>query len=204
MRSICSSVKVYADSTKEHIKHLNKSVHNETDRHLLRRQTVNRSDLKSSILALMIVLGQQLAQAQNVVKVEDQGILDRVVVFAIQQEVEASSLKTRSDLCIGIGYGLMVNEKDVIFKLERIGLRLHPNSWCNQRLRGLSIAVIAPIRETSAATYELVLELGDLSPVGRGEHFATLLKRGTYVIHCDKGPEAQIISYRQTCCEKTN
>jgi hypothetical protein len=99
---------------------------------------------------------------------------------------------------------LVVDEKGIAFKLKSVGLRLHPNSWCNRHLRGLSISVLSPVRETSEATYELTLELGDLSPVGRGEDFASLLKRGTYVIRCDKGSEPRIVSYRQTCCEKTS
>jgi hypothetical protein len=165
---------------------------------------MRKSVLKSSIAALMIIACQQIVQAQETVKVGDLGNLERVVVLAVQQEVEANSLKTRSDLCIGFGHGLAVDEKAVMSKLKRVGLRLHPVGWCNGQARGLSIAIIAPIRETSPGTYEFTLELGDLSPLRKGEHFATLLKRGTYVIRCDKDSEPHVVSYRQTCCKKTS
>ena len=165
---------------------------------------MRKSVLKSSISALMIIACQQIVQAQEAVKVGAPGNLERVVVFVVQQEIEASNLKTRSDLCIGFGHGLAVDEKAIMSNLKRIGLRLHPGGWCTGKMRGLSIALIAPIREASPGTYELVLELGDLSPLRKGEHFATLLKRGTYVIRCDKDSEPHVVSYRQSCCEKTS
>jgi hypothetical protein len=165
---------------------------------------VQESVLKSSIAALMIIACQQIILAQETVKAGGLGNLERVAVFAVQQEVGANKLKTRSDLCIGFGDGLGIDEKAVMSKLNRVGLRLHPVGWCNDHARGLRIAIISPIRETSPGTYELTLELSDLSPLRRGEHFATLVKRGTYVIRCDKGSEPELVSYQRTCCEKTS
>jgi len=160
--------------------------------------------LRASLIVLMVVVGQQITQAQSVVKIEDRDSLNRVVAYVVQQEITAGDLMARSDLCIGIGYGLMIKEKDIVFELKKIGMKLHSSSWCNRNMRGLIIVVVAPIRETSPAIYELDLELGDLSPVKKGEDFGTLLKQGTYVIRCDKGSEPKIVSYRRTCCDKTN
>lgn len=152
----------------------------------------------------LTILPQDGVLAQSPSAARGLGNLERVVVFAVQREIESGNLKNRSDLCIGFGNGLGIDEKAVISELRRTGMRVHPNEWCTHSLRGLTIAIVAPIHETSPQTYALVLELGDLSPIRTGEHFATLMKRGTYVVRYAQGSEPQLISYRQTCCSKTS
>jgi hypothetical protein len=164
---------------------------------------VRHAIIKVTAAVLLAIACQEMVLAQSS-SVQSSGNLTRVVAFAVQREVEAGSLKGRSDLCLGFGNGLAVDQKAVMSELKRAGLKLHQDEWCNHSLRGLNIAIIAPIRETSLQTYELVLELSDPSPIRTGEHFATLLKRGTYVVQYRQGAEPQLVSYQQTCCSKTS
>ena len=60
-----------------------------------------------------------------------------------------------------------------------MGFTAHPNTWCNSGPRGVKISMVGPIKESSPDAYEFVIELADLSGIQRGEHFATLLGRGT-------------------------
>ena len=159
---------------------------------------------KMALVILLTIACQEMALAQSSSPMPSSGNVERVTVFAIQREVEAGNLKGRSDLCLGFGNGLAVDQKAVMSELKRGGVKLHPAEWCNHSLRGLNIAVIAPIRQTPLQTYELVLELSDPSPIRTGEHFATLLKRGTYVVQYRQGAEPQLVSYQQTCCSKTS
>lgn len=159
---------------------------------------MQRSVTKSIVIALIIAASQRIALANGTTAVSS---LEQAVVSAVQQEAKGTDLKSGGDLCIGFGHGLTLDEKAVLSKLKRSGLRVHPSAWCVQRGRGLSIAVLAPINETSSGTFELTIQVGDPS-IQPGEHFATLLKRGTYVVRSEKGSEPQIVSYRQTCCPK--
>lgn len=165
---------------------------------------MQRFNFTLGTIVLMILICQQIVHTQNVVKVAEQDNLDRAVVFAVQQEVNSGDLRNRSDLCLGLGYGLAVDEKAVMLRLKRSGLKLHLASWCNDRLLGLMVTIVAPIKQTSTGDYILELPVGDLSPISKGEHFATLLRRGIYVVHCEKGSDPQLVSYRKVCCEEAH
>lgn len=154
--------------------------------------------IRSIACMLMILAYQQLA-------VPDQklSVVERVIEFSVQQEIKASNLAAHRDLCVGFGYGLIVDEGAIISSLKRKGTHIHENDWCNQGPRGIAIDILSPIHETSPGTYEVNVQIADLS-LRPGEHFATLLKRGTYVVRCVESSEPQIVSYRQTCCVKAS
>jgi hypothetical protein len=159
------------------------------------------SKLHLIIVAILVITSQGVTFAKDNSSVKGLGQLERVIVFAVQQEVQASGLKNRKDVCLGFGNGLVADREAIISKLRSSGLRIHPNEWCNDGPRGLSVGIIAPVRETIPGLYELVLELGNLA-IRPGEHFATLLRSGTYVIRCETGSEPRLVSYRETCCAK--
>lgn len=166
-------------------------------------------DTRSAILVLLaaICVGVNSTTRADAAK-NGMSNVDRAVLFAIQHEVDAAGLKKDQDFCVGLGYGLTLNEKSIIAGLKQTGLRVHRQSWCNAGPRGLDFggprgldfAVVAPIKETSPGTYEFVVELGDNSPIQQGEHFATLLRRGTYIVHSADGSDPTLVSYQKTCC----
>jgi hypothetical protein len=155
--------------------------------------------VKLAIGGLLIVGAFQFAYAKTPALADELRTTDRAVVFAIQREAQAIHIDGRKDICIAFGHGLDIHEKAVVAELENRNLKIHHENWCSRGPRGLNIAVVAPIRETSPGTYEFVVEVGDLS-MPEGAHFATLLRRGTYMVHCEGSSEPQLVSYRQTCC----
>jgi hypothetical protein len=150
--------------------------------------------------ALLVIAGSQLIQAKSDANLPSE--LERVAIFAIQQEVSTSDLQSAKDICIGIGHGQAVREKIILSNLAGESPAPHPIAWCTTGNRGVSIDVLAPINESSPGQFEVTIEVGD-EAIKEGEHFATLLKRGTYVIRYQKGSEPQLVTYRQTCCSKT-
>jgi hypothetical protein len=158
--------------------------------------------LKAAIGGILIAVSCQFAFAKKAaLPTNDLRSVDRAVVFAILQANEGPRIHDTKDICIGFGHGLGIHEKAAITELKDKGLKVHPSNWCSHgpHGRGLNIAIVAPIKEISPATYEFVLEVGDLS-IAQGKHFATLLRRGTYVIRCESNSEPALVSYRQTCC----
>lgn len=151
--------------------------------------------LASSLAALMIVTCQQVVLAAS------SSNLERAVIFAVQQEAKASSLTSGKDVCVGFGHGLAQYEKVVLSGLKREGIKVHTNGWCAQKGHGLNIAVVAPVKESSPGTFEVIVQVGDLI-VKPEEHFGTLLKKGTYTIRFDESSRPQLVSYKQTCCSK--
>ena len=57
----------------------------------------------SSMAALLVIAGSQLIQAKSDANLPSE--LERVAIFAIQQEVSTSDLQSAKDICIGIGHG---------------------------------------------------------------------------------------------------
>jgi hypothetical protein len=153
--------------------------------------------LASGLAALMIIACQQFALAAG------SSNLERAVIFAVQQEAKAGDLTSGKDVCVGFGHGLALHEKTVLSSLKRGGVKAHTSGWCTQQGRGLSIAVLAPVKESAPGTFEVTVQVGDPS-VKPEEHFGTLLKRGTYVIRSDGSSEPQLVSYQQTCCSKAS
>jgi hypothetical protein len=158
--------------------------------------------LKAAIGGVLIAASFQFAFAKKAaLPGTDLRSVDRAVVFAILQANEGLRIHDTKDICIGFGHGLDIHKKAAITELKDKGLKVHPSDWCSHRPhgRGMNIAIVAPIKKISPATYEFVLEVGDLS-IAEGEHFATLLRRGTYVIRCESNSEPGLVSYRQTRC----
>src|ERR1700735_288646 len=96
---------------------------------------MQQSLLKSTLAVLIIMGWPPAAHAKEALKVAGMGNSERIVVFAVQQEVEANNIRARGDLCIGFGYGLGVNRKAILQQLRQNGLRIHSSSWCDGRLR---------------------------------------------------------------------
>ena len=153
--------------------------------------------LTSSLAALMIITNQRFALAAG------SSNLERAVIFAVQQEAKASDLTSGKDICVGFGHGLVLHEKAILSSLKHGGIKAHASDWCTQQGHCVSIAVIAPVKESSPGTFEVTVQVGDPS-VKPEEHFGTLLKKGTYVIRSEGNSEPQILSYQQTCCSKTS
>lgn len=127
--------------------------------------------------------------------------MERVIVFTIQEEIQASNLSDRRDLCVGFGHGLVVNEKTILSDLAGKGTHVHKSDWCNGR--GISVSVLSPVKQISLSDYQLEVQAGDMT-MRSGAHFATLLRRGTFVVHCPEDGEPRLLSYHQTCCAKAN
>ena len=160
--------------------------------------------MRSILLALLIIACHEATAAKQGNAADDSSQMNRAVVLAIQQEVYANHLEKRTDVCVGFGNGLAVDEKEIMSTLLRRGLKLRSNEWCNHGPRGFKISIIAPITESAHGTYDLILELADLrSILQKGEHFATLLRRGNYIVKCQDGAEPDLVAYRKTCCPET-
>jgi hypothetical protein len=157
--------------------------------------------MRLTIVCLMAIGCQQILLAPRAPAPNGLATADRAIIFAVEREIRASHLEARTDVCVGFGQGMNINEKEVISELRRKGLKIHANEWCNRGPRGFTIAINAPITEPVPDTYNFVVELGDMRPIRQeGAHFATLLRRGTYTVKCEKGAPPRLVSYSKTCC----
>jgi hypothetical protein len=154
--------------------------------------------LKLSItVTLLIIASVYLCAARDAAPSERLTTFEKAVVFAIEQEIETANFKNRRDLCVGFDTRLKVNEKGVISELRRHGFKVRRDSWCIRGLpRGLSIAVLGGTKEISPGAYDIGLALSDFWPIRSGEHFGTLLRRGTYVISIQNDSAPRVVSYR--------
>jgi hypothetical protein len=156
--------------------------------------------MKLAVAAMLIVASPHVVRAQETAPVSQPGKLERVIAVAVGYEVHLNRFEKRKDVCVGFGHGLRVDGQAVFSELNARGLKLRSNEWCNRGLRGLTISVISPLTETAPNTYEFVLEVGDLSPIHEGAHFAALVRRGAYKVECREGLGPDLISYSKTCC----
>ncbi|MGA2436034.1 MAG: hypothetical protein ABSG25_12180 [Bryobacteraceae bacterium] len=145
----------------------------------------------------------QLALAGDAASSDRQSNLERVVIFAIQQESKTTDFKSAKHLCIGFGHGLSLHERAIISALRRSGMKANSTGRCGQGPHDLLIDVNAPINEPSPGTFEVTIDVGNpwIEP---GTCFAILLRRGTYTVRAETGSEPKLVSYRQTCCDKSN
>jgi hypothetical protein len=150
----------------------------------------------------LLLICQQITHAQANVAAGGNGDLIEVTAFAVRFEAEASQLKARKDLCVAIDTRLEMREKDLVSKLKASGLAVHSHEWCNRGPRGLRFLVSAPIKRADDGAYEVKVEVGDLT-IKTGEHFATMLKQGTYRVRFEKGSQPEMGSYHKTCCPRT-
>jgi hypothetical protein len=162
---------------------------------------VQSSTLKWIVTIALAVIAQQVT-AKNSADHSKVNDLERVIIYAIQVEVQASQLKSSGNLCVGFGNGLLAKEETVVGELVQNGLKVHTNDKCTGA-HPLRIAVVSPVIETSPGEYKIVLELSDMS-MKSNEHFATLLRRGIYVVRVDSSSKPRMFSYQETCCAKTN
>src|SRR5579863_4446683 len=156
--------------------------------------------MKQVIACVVFAVCSQIGYAEEAKTVKQLSDQERVILFVIQQESTANALETRRDVCVGFGSGLSLNEKAILSALPSRGLKFHSEAWCNRGPKGVSIAIKAPVKQTSPGVYELMVEFGDIDPIRLyGEHFATVLRRGTYVVKCATCSEPALESYRETC-----
>ena len=156
--------------------------------------------MERTILSVLIIACLHLAQSENTTARRRVGNLERAVAFSVLEEIRANRLQRRKDVCVAFGSGSTVNEEQVLSLLKRSGVTIHPNDWCGRAPRGLRIDFVPPAKEVSPNTYEFVIQLGDLSGIQKGEHFATLLRKGTYVVECKNDSEPRLVEYRKICC----
>jgi len=165
---------------------------------------MRRSAIKSIVLSLAIIAYQPSASTGQTGTGIKTSNLDRAIAYAIYLEAHASRLASRTDVCVAFGHGLTVDEKGIFSQLERLKLKVHPNEWCNAGPRGLVISVIAPTTESVPGTYDLTVEVGDLRPIRQnGEHFGTLVRRGTYTVKCTDSSEPELAGYREALPSKS-
>jgi hypothetical protein len=160
---------------------------------------MRRTIIKLAAAALMISACPQVIGAQENSTSGLSRSLDRAIAFAIRLEIHANRLENRAEVCVGFGNGLAVDEKAILSELKHEKLQVHSNEWCNRGVRGLTVSLIPPVKESEPGTYELTIEVGDLRPIReRGEHFGTLVRRGTYTVKCRDGVEPELVRFQET------
>jgi hypothetical protein len=158
--------------------------------------------MKLFAIFTLALICQQLAQGQETGAARSNGDLVKIAAFAVRHEIEVSQLRTRNDVCVAIDTRLDVDEKDLVSELKANGLLVHQHEWCNRGPRGFRLFVHAPIKRDTDSEYHVEIEVGDLT-IKPGEHFATMLKQGTYHVRFEKGAQPEMISYEKTCCPRT-
>jgi hypothetical protein len=157
--------------------------------------------MRDSVLVILAILLPHSILAGESSTTKRLSEADQVVSFAIEQEIHANRLEERRDVCVAFGQGLNLNETRIISELNRRRLRVHPNPWCSEVPRGLVVSIIRPFEKTGPNVYEFGVQLSDLQPIKQeGEHFGTLLRRGTYTIQFNETKEPDLVAYRKTCC----
>ena len=156
--------------------------------------------MRPAVAVLFCIVFWQVMLAQEGKAPKPDVHMYRAVVFAVQQEFRSDHLEGRSDLCLGLGYGLRLSDKRILSQLRDVGIKLRPLKWCNHGPRGMAINVKSPIEASPDGTYTLVVELGDFEPIRReGAHFATLVREGIYVVKCcTAGAQLELVSYSRT------
>ena len=160
-----------------------------------------RANLKFLMAILFLGFWQTASTARQNPRYGLTHTLDKVVSFAVQQELKASHLEHRKDVCVGFALDVGIDEKEVFkaFRASRLGV--HKDGWCNNGPRGITILVISPVREIVPDQYAVVIDVSDSEPIRReGAHFATLLRRGTYTIKLTTETVPEVVSYLQSCC----
>jgi len=124
--------------------------------------------------------------------------LDRAIAFAVYREDLTNKFETRKDVCVVFSTLLNVNQKGVLADLKERKLLVHPYTWCNKGPTGLTISVLAPVKESTPGIFEITIEVGDDRPIlEKGEHFGTLLRRGIYTIECKDDSEPVLVQYKE-------
>jgi len=159
---------------------------------------MRRTIIKLAAAVLMIFACQQDIAAQDDPRSGQLKNLDRVIAFVVQLEIHSNRLENRTDVCVGFGNRLVVDERAILSELRREKLRVRSDEWCDQGPRGLSVSIMSPATESEPGTYELRVELGDNWPISRrGAHFATLLRRGTYTVKYEESVEPELVRYQE-------
>jgi hypothetical protein len=153
-----------------------------------------------SILIFSLVFVPQIASAQAVREPVSSDKENSAVEFAVKQEVKAAHLGKEQNICLRFGYGLTVDQGDIFRKLNKTRRTYRKATWCNQGPSGSLISIIAPLATQGVDTYQIVVELSDLRSIKQGEHFGTLVRRGTYNIRVDDKLQPELIAYTKSCC----
>lgn len=123
--------------------------------------------------------------------------IEKAAGFAVQQEVTASRLTNRKDLCLEAPeINTPIREKALRVDLKRAGLPMHSARWCDSR--GTTLRLSARATPSAEHLFEIDVELDECDGC---DDFLTTLKKGTYVVRLQTdGAKAELVSYKQTCC----
>jgi hypothetical protein len=156
--------------------------------------------VKWLVIVSLVVASQTVAVAQQSFLPRQQKVPARVIVFALQKEIQVNQFKGRDDLCVGLWSGAKFDENAIRSGLRRAGVTVHASGWCSNGRRGVAITVVS-FHGSDTGYYELELETSGFGLV-RGEraHEAATLRRGMYAIRCEEGWEPLLEAYQQDCC----
>ena len=128
---------------------------------------------------------------------------ERAIVYVISDEATDYALEARGDVCVSFATDLPIRESKILVALRDKRLNFHSAAWCNRGPRGVEISITMPNKQTLSGTFEIVSGINDSDPIRLyGDHFATLLRSGTYVIKCNDDSDPVLEAYHLICCEK--
>jgi hypothetical protein len=149
----------------------------------------------NSILVLLlggVCLPRAYARKSSTSQMSDR---ERAIVFAVSEEDFANQLENRKDVCVAFSTELDVNQKSILAELKRGKLSVHAYSWCSKQPTGF-IIFVGRVAESSPEMYEVTIDLSDDRPIlEQSAHFATLVRRGTYIVKCKAGSPAELVRY---------
>ena len=116
------------------------------------------------------------------------------VEFAVQAELQASQALA-GKRCVRLGPDTGVDEREIVRDLRAKGFRLQNPRWCARHLTGIQVEVLSPVLEASPGVFQFAIAVGDMN-IPPGVHFATLLKRGTYLVRSESGVFPVLVDYK--------
>ena len=114
----------------------------------------------------LIVATQTVAVAQQSLLPRQQNVSSRVIVFALQEEIQANQFKGRDDVCVGFWSGSKFDENAIHSGLHRAGITVHARGWCDKGQRGVAITVLS-LNDWGTGYYELEVETSAVEPSRR-------------------------------------
>jgi hypothetical protein len=85
-------------------------------------------------------IGAQCAETQGAARPPALNDEERAIVLGVRQATETGALGSLSDLCVGFGSKLVLNEKQVVRALNEDGAKVYPDDRCNHGPRGVALS----------------------------------------------------------------